>query len=175
MGMPTVGVYIMGVALLAPVFIGKFGLPLMDVHMFILFFSCMSSITPPVAVAAFAAGSIAGANPFKLAPYACKLAVGGFVLPFFFIFNNGILLQKTWGPILSDVVVAAGLVLTSVLVLHGYVGRTQIPWWVRLAMAVAALAMGLPHLPVQYAALAVAAALFLWMWRSGAAATVAAS
>lgn len=175
MGMPTVGVYIMGVALLAPVFIGKFGLPLMDVHMFILFFACMSSITPPVAVAAFAAGSIAGANPFKLAPYACKLAVGGFVLPFFFVFNNGILLQKTWLPVLSDTVVGAALVLTSVLILHGYVGRTPIPVWMRVAMAAAALAMGLPHLPVQYAALAIAACLFVWMRRSDEAATVAAS
>jgi hypothetical protein len=44
----------------------------------------------PVAVANFAAGAIAGANPMALGPYAVKLAVGGFVLPFFFLFNPGL-------------------------------------------------------------------------------------
>ena len=68
MGMPTTGVYIMGVALLAPVLTGKFGLPTMPVHMFLLFYSCLSAITPPVAVANFAAASIAGANPLGWAP-----------------------------------------------------------------------------------------------------------
>ena len=81
-GMPTTATYIMGVALLAPVFIGKFGLPVIEVHMFMLFYASLSAISPPVAVAAFAAAAIAKANPFKLMPYACKLAVGGFVLPF---------------------------------------------------------------------------------------------
>ena len=126
MGMPTVGVYIMGIALLAPVFIGRFGLPMMEVHMFILFYSCMSAITPPVAVAAFAAGAIAGANPFRLAPYACKLAVGGFVLPFYFLFNRGLLLQGNLITILSDTLVGAVLVLTSSLALHGYVRQRPI-------------------------------------------------
>ena len=72
-GMPTTATYIMGVALLAPVFVGKFGLPVIEVHMFMLFYASLSAITPPVAVAAFAAAAIAGANPFKLTPYACKL------------------------------------------------------------------------------------------------------
>ena len=76
MGMPTTGVYIMGVALLAPVLTGKYGLPTMPVHMFLLFYACLSAITPPVAVANFAAAAIAGANPFRLGPYAVKLAVG---------------------------------------------------------------------------------------------------
>jgi len=62
-GMPTTATYIMGVALLAPVFVGKFGLPVMEVHMFMLFYASLSAITPPVAVAAFAAAAIANANP----------------------------------------------------------------------------------------------------------------
>lgn len=135
MGMPTTGVYIMGIALLAPVFIGKFGLAVMPVHMFMLFYACMSAITPPVAVAAFAAGSIAGANPFKLAPYACKLAVGGFVLPFYFLFNPGILMQGTLIDIVSDTMVGAALVLTCSLVLHGYVRRRPLPLVVRALLS----------------------------------------
>ena len=161
MGMPTTGVYIMGIALLAPVFICKFGLPLMQVHMFMLFYSCMSAITPPVAVAAFAAASIAGANPFRLAPYACKLAVGGFVLPFFFLFNDGILMQGDVPKIVSDTIVAAGLVLTCALALHGYVLRRAMPILARIAFIVSAVGMMLPDRLIQGTALVASIALFV--------------
>jgi TRAP transporter 4TM/12TM fusion protein len=166
MGMPTTGVYIMGIALLAPVFIGKFGLPVMPVHMFMLFYACMSAITPPVAVAAFAAGSIAGANPFKLAPYACKLAVGGFVLPFFFLFNPGMLMQGTLVDIVSDTLIGAALVLVCALALHGYVRRHPLPLAVRGVFVVLAVAMGIPNAALQYGAAVIAAALFLVMLRT---------
>ena len=88
MGMPTPAVYIMGAALLAPI-LRQFNLPEMQVHLFMLFYACLSAITPPVAVANFAAAAIAGVNPMALGPYAVKLAIGGFVVPFFFLFNPG--------------------------------------------------------------------------------------
>jgi TRAP transporter 4TM/12TM fusion protein len=165
MGMPTVGVYIMGIALLAPVFIGKFGLPMMEVHMFILFYACMSSITPPVAVAAFAAAAIAEANPFRLAPYACKLAVGGFVLPFFFLFNRGLLLQGGLTDIVSDTLVGAALVLTSSLILHGHVGQRAMPVLIRAAFLPLAIAMAVPWMAIQYAAIAAALGLYVLLLR----------
>ena len=93
MGMPTPAVYIMGAALLAPVLRGMFNLPEMQVHLFMLYFACLSAITPPVAVANFAAGAIAGVNPMALGPYAVKLAIGGFILPFYFLFNPGLNMQ----------------------------------------------------------------------------------
>jgi TRAP transporter 4TM/12TM fusion protein len=159
-GMPTTATYIMGVALLAPVFVGKFGLPVIEVHMFMLFYASLSAITPPVAVAAFAAAAIAGANPFKLAPYACKLSVGGFVLPFFFIFNPGILMQGSVTGILSDTVVASALVVTASLVLHGYIRKRSISAVTRGGFALASFAMAVPRPAVQYAAIAAAAALY---------------
>ena len=166
MGMPTTGVYIMGVALLAPVFIGKFGLATMPVHMFMLFYSCMSAIAPPVAVAAFAAASIADANPFKLAPYACKLAVGGFVLPFFFLFNPGILMQGTLLNIVSDSTIGAALVLVAAVILHGYVRRRPMALAYRLVFVALAVAMAVPNLPLQYAATLAAAALYAVLLRA---------
>jgi TRAP transporter 4TM/12TM fusion protein len=167
-GMPTTATYIMGVALLVPLFVGKFGLPAMDVHMFMLFYASLSAITPPVAVAAFAAAAIAGANPFKLAPYACKLSVGGFVVPFFFVFNNGILMQGSVFHILSDTAVCTALVITSSLVLHGYVRQRPIPWGLRGVFALAALAMAVPNLAVQYGAIACSAGLYLALLRGDA-------
>jgi TRAP transporter 4TM/12TM fusion protein len=165
-GMPTTATYIMGVALLAPMFVGKFGLPVIEVHMFMLFYASLSAITPPVAVAAFAAAAIAGANPFRLAPYACMLSIGGFVLPFFFVFNPGILMQGSLAAILSDTVVAAALVITAALVLHGYVRKRRISLLTRGAFALAAFAMAVPKPAIQYAAILAAAGLYLFLLKA---------
>jgi TRAP transporter 4TM/12TM fusion protein len=166
MGMPTTGVYIMGVALLAPVFIGRFQMPTMPVHMFLLFYSCMSAITPPVAVAAFAAAAIANANPFRLAPYACKLAVGGFVLPFFFLFNTGILFQGTWADVIMHTTIGAVLTLTCALILHGYVVRRRLPVYLHAAFVVFAGLMFVPNPTLQFGAAGAAIGLFVVLWRS---------
>ena len=168
MGMPTTGVYIMGVALLAPVLIGKFGLPLMPVHMFLLFYACMSAITPPVAVAAFAAAAVADANPFKLAPYACKLAVGGFLLPFFFLFNTGVLMQGSLGQILWDTTMGAATVLCACVFLHGYVRRSRMPVLAQMVFGVATIALIVPNSALQGAVALASALLFLWLHRGKA-------
>src|SRR5262249_48753820 len=153
----------------------KFGLPMMEVHMFILFYSCMSSITPPVAVAAFAAGAIAGANPFRLAPYACKLAVGGFVLPFFFLFNNGVLMQGSYAHIISGGFVGAVLVLSAAIALHGHVRQRPLGLALRAAFVAAAIAMAVPQPLMQYAAAAASIGLFAFLLRGEGRAVVACS
>ena len=109
MGMPTPAVYIMGAALLAPVLRGVFNLPEMQVHLFMLYFACLSAITPPVAVANFAAGAIADVNPMALGPYAVKLAIGGFILPFYFLFNPGLNMQGGALYILECIVFAVAM------------------------------------------------------------------
>ena len=165
MGMPTTGVYIMGVALLAPVLTGKFGLPTMPVHMFLLFYACLSAITPPVAVANFAAASIAGANPFRLGPYAVKLAVGGFVLPFFFLFNRGILQEGGLDAIVWDTIAGLTLVFCASVFLHGHVRRMGIPWLVRFAFAGFAIAIIVPDKWVQAGCVLASLALFTVLHR----------
>ena len=79
--------------------IDEFNLPEMQVHLFMLYFACLSAVTPPVAVANFAAGAIAGVNPTALGPYAVKLAIGGFVVPFFFLFNPGLNAEGSVGSV----------------------------------------------------------------------------
>ena len=165
MGMPTTGVYIMGVALLAPVLTGKFGLPTMPVHMFLLFYACLSAITPPVAVANFAAASIAGANPFRLGPYAVKLAIGGFVLPFFFLFNSGILQLGGWDAILADTSIGLTMVFCATMSLHGFVRRMRVHAILRLSFAGLAAAMIYPDRVVQVASVLAAVALFAGLYR----------
>jgi TRAP transporter 4TM/12TM fusion protein len=165
MGMPTTGVYIMGVALLAPVLIGKFGLPTMQVHMFLLFYACLSAITPPVAVANFAAASIAGANPFRLGPYAVKLAIGGFILPFFFLFNGGILQLGGWDKIVWDTLAGFMVVFFATVTLHGHVRRMAIPALLRAPFAVFAIALIYPDRLTQAACIVAGVVLFTVLHR----------
>ncbi len=158
MGMPTVAVYVMGAALLAPVLIGEFGLPVLGTHMFLLYFSCMSAITPPVAVACFTAASIANANPFSVAPYASKLAVAGYVVPFFFIFNPGLLMEGDAVTIVGALVAAAAMVLCFGVALHGWILTTRLNWIGRLLFAALGLLLIVPD-PIMQAGTFVFAAL----------------
>ncbi|MFO0987029.1 MAG: TRAP transporter fused permease subunit [Alphaproteobacteria bacterium] len=151
MGMPTPAVYITGAALLAPTLIQKFGLPEMQAHLFMLYFACLSAITPPVAVANFAAGAIAGANPMALGPYAVKLAIGGFVLPFFFLFNPGLNLQGGFGAIAPAVAFGTALVVFGSYAMQGWFGRRRIGAIERLLLVAAGVACIVPRLDVQLA------------------------
>jgi len=139
MGMPTPAVYIMGAALLAPVLRGVFDLPEMQVHLFMLYFACLSAITPPVAVANFAAGAIANVNPMSLGPYTVKLAIGGFILPFYFIFNPGLTMEGGLLYILECTFFAVAMVTFASFAMQGFLGLRPIPWplrWVLFACAV---------------------------------------
>ncbi len=148
-GMPTTGVYLMGVALLAPVLVTKFALPVMEVHMFMLFFACLSAISPPVAPAAFAAGSIAGANPFTIGNLSCRYAIGGFLLPFMFVFNNGVLLQGGPVKIATDTMLCVALVFVAAVAAHGYVVQMKLGAPARLAFVALSVGILWPMAEVQ--------------------------
>jgi TRAP transporter 4TM/12TM fusion protein len=165
MGMPTVAVYTLGVALLAPILIGKLGLPVMAVHLFLVFYATLSAITPPVAVANFTAGAIAGANPAALGPYACKLTVGGFMVPFFFLFNPGLLFQGSLAEIVVAFVVGALMVVYGSLALHGWWGKSRIPWLARCMLGAASVAMIHPAPAYQGAATLAGALVLGLLWR----------
>ena len=151
MGMPTPAVYIMGAALLAPI-LRKFGLPEMQVHLFMLFYACLSAITPPVAVANFAAGAIAGVNPMRIGPYAVKLAIGGFVVPFFFLFNPGLNAQGTLGAIVIDCFFGTACTVFASFALHGMLGLRDLPGWQRVLLAACSIATIVPRLDLQIGA-----------------------
>jgi TRAP-type uncharacterized transport system fused permease subunit len=151
MGMPTPAVYIMGAALLAPL-LRQFNLPEFQVHLFMLFYACLSAITPPVAVANFAAAAIAGVNPMKIGPYAVKLAIGGFVVPFFFLFNPGLTLVGSLGDILLACVFGTACTVFASFALHGLLGLKDIAWWLRLVLWSCSVATIVPRLDIQLGA-----------------------
>ena len=91
MGMPTLPAYLIIVLVLGPV-IKNLGVSTLAVHMFVLYFGVLLAITPPVAIGAFAAAPIAGANPMRTAFIALRLAAIGFIIPFIFVYEPSLLL-----------------------------------------------------------------------------------
>lgn len=95
MGLPTTSAYILGAALGVPA-LTKLGFMPLAAHMFVFYYAIISNITPPVALAAYAASSIAGSSPNKTGWAACRLGFLAFIIPFAFCYDPGLLLQSSW-------------------------------------------------------------------------------
>jgi TRAP transporter 4TM/12TM fusion protein len=93
MGMPTTVIYIMLATLVAPALI-EMNILNLSAHLFILYFGTMSMLTPPVALASYTGASIAGADPNETSYDAIKIAIPCYIVPFYFIFNDALLLQS---------------------------------------------------------------------------------
>jgi len=90
MGMPTTGAYLLVALLGAPAMV-DLGIPMLAAHFFVFYFGLMSSVTPPVAVGALVASGISGGNYLKTAITSARLALPGFLMPFFFLYRPQIL------------------------------------------------------------------------------------
>jgi len=91
MGMPSVPAYLIIVLVMGPA-LAKLGIPLIAAHLFAVYYAMLSMITPPVALAAFAAAPICGASPFQVAFESCKIAAVGFIIPFVFVYEPSLLI-----------------------------------------------------------------------------------
>lgn len=110
MGLPTLPAYLIIVLVLGEA-IKQLGVPALAVHLFVLYYGVMSNITPPVAMAAYAAAPICGAEPMQTAVVAVRLALVGFIIPFMFVFHPSLLLVLEFEWI--DFAWAAGALLFS--------------------------------------------------------------
>ena len=143
MGMPTVGVYILLAVLIAPSLV-EVGVSPLAAHMFILYLGMMSLITPPVAVAAFFAASIARAPPMATGWYSMKFGWTAYVVPFLFVFSPSLLLQGSALDVAVDVATALGGVWLVSAAIVGYFARAL--WSAdRLAFAAAGTLLLLPR------------------------------
>jgi len=99
MGMPTSSAYIMAAVLLAPA-LETLGLTRMAAHLFIFYFAILSMVTPPVALASYAAAGLAGSGMMETGWRGLQLSLAGFLVPFAFVFHNALILQGTWSEVL---------------------------------------------------------------------------
>lgn len=92
MGVPTTAAYLMLALLVVPA-LREMGVLPLSAHLFIFYFGIISNVTPPVALASYAAAGVARCNPTKTGIYAFKLSLSGFILPFMFVYNPVLLMQ----------------------------------------------------------------------------------
>lgn len=139
MGIPTIPNYIITSSLAGPALL-SLGVPLVVSHMFVFYFGIMADLTPPVALAAFAAAPMARESGLKIGIQATKLAIAGFVVPFMAVYTPALMLQDP-GPIAAQfgypvevayIVVKAcmGIVLWGAAAV-GFLAR-RMAWWERL-------------------------------------------
>ncbi|MES0881598.1 TRAP transporter permease [Roseibium sp. SCP14] len=98
MGLPTTAAYLILATVVAPALV-KFGVPMLTAHFFVFYYGCISTITPPVALASYVAGGIAGADVNKVGWTAASYATTSFALPFALVFGPGLLMQ---GDVLTN-------------------------------------------------------------------------
>jgi TRAP transporter 4TM/12TM fusion protein len=100
MGLPTVGVYIVLSVLVAPALVGV-GVDPLSAHFFIFYYGVLAVLTPPVALAAYAAASIAGSDMSKTGWTAVRLGLAGFIIPYVAVFSPAVLMQGKWTTIIQ--------------------------------------------------------------------------
>ena len=94
MGLPSIPAYLITATMAAPALV-KLGIPPIAAHMFVFYFAMFANITPPVALASFAAAGLSGGDPMKTGLQSVKLSLAGFIVPYMFIYNTALLLIDT--------------------------------------------------------------------------------
>ncbi|ALC91704.1 C4-dicarboxylate ABC transporter [Bacillus sp. FJAT-18017] len=145
MGVPTTANYVITSMIAAPVLV-ELGFPLLAAHMFVFYFGILADITPPVALAAFAASGIGKSDPLKTGFESTRLAIAAFIIPYIFVFQPQMLLIDTeWTG-------AIGIMISSTIGMIG-VGAGMIGYWVkplnillRMVLVAAGIMLVIPEL-----------------------------
>lgn len=106
MGMPTTAAYAVAASVVAPG-LAQMGVQPLTAHLFIFYYAVISAITPPVALASFAAAGMANADPWRTSFIALKLGLATFIVPFMFFFGPELLMRGEWPAILQVLVSAS--------------------------------------------------------------------
>ncbi|MBX9908700.1 MAG: TRAP transporter permease [Beijerinckiaceae bacterium] len=141
-GVPTTANYIIMVTVAAPA-LGMLGVNPLVAHFFVFYYGVLADITPPVAIAAYAGASMAGADPFKTGNTAFRLALGKVLVPFVFVFSPSMLIMApgfTWSELIGS---TASCIASITLLSAAFAGWFLAPlrMWERWLIALAALPM----------------------------------
>ena len=173
MGIPTIPNYIITSSLAAPVLL-ELGVPLIISHMFVFYFGIMADLTPPVALAAFAAAPIAKEKALKISIQAVRVAMAGFIVPYMAVYSPALMLQT--GDVWDTLWIVFKALVAIAMWGAGAIGFLVGPlsWWERAWTIVAAsfLVVALPL--TDEIGLGAVAVFVIWhLWRTRRAATLA--
>ncbi|MEY8843074.1 TRAP transporter permease, partial [Cribrihabitans sp. XS_ASV171] len=140
MGMPTTAAYAVAASVVAPGLV-EIGIPQLTAHFFVFYFAVVSAITPPVALASYAAAGISGANPMSTSVASFKIGIAAFIVPFMFFYNSALLTDGTVLAVLRAGATAVfGVFLLSAGVQGWFIGARP-AWFLRAGLIGAALFM----------------------------------
>ncbi|MFC1664671.1 TRAP transporter large permease subunit, partial [Pseudomonadota bacterium] len=137
MGLPTTAAYLILATVVAPA-LAEVGVPLLTAHMFVFFYGCVSTITPPVALASYVAAGIAEADINQVGWTAFFYGITSYILPFMFFLGPGLMLNGEWVDIVPAIVTGFIGVYGIAVFVIGYL-KDSLPLWQRLIMGVAGL------------------------------------
>jgi len=165
MGVPTTAAYAIAAAVVAPGLIRMGVLPL-AAHMFIFYFAILSAITPPVALASFAAASMAGADMWRTSMIAVKLGLATFIVPFMFWLSPALLAQGDIVPILQAFATATLGVWLLACSTEGWMGNGPVPMPLRLIAGCGGILLMVPEIWTDLTGLIIAGGLLAWSRRT---------
>ena len=140
MGMPTTAAYAVAASVVAPGLV-QLGIPMLTAHFFVFYFAVLSAITPPVALASYAAAGISGSNPMETSVASFKIGIAAFIVPFMFFYNSAILMDGSWLEVSRAGITAVfGVFLLSSGVQGWFVGA-KTAWFLRGGLILSALFM----------------------------------
>lgn len=160
MGMPTTAAYAVAASVVAPGLV-QLGIPQLTAHFFVFYFAVLSAITPPVALASYAAAGISGANPMETSVASFKIGIAAFIVPFMFFYNAALLMDGSALEILRAGVTAVGGVFLLSSGVQGWFMGERSAWFVRCLLIVAALFLISGGLVTDLIGAAIAVATFL--------------
>lgn len=160
MGVPTTAAYLMLALLVVPALKQMNVLPL-AAHLFIFYFGIISNVTPPVALAAYAAAGVARCNPTKTGVFAFKLSLSGFILPFMFVYNPVLLMQGGALEILQSLITALLGIYSLSAALEKFVFKWNINQAERLVLLASAMLLIIPGTITDLIGFAVLLGIFL--------------
>lgn len=163
MGLPTSACYVIAASIAVPLLINM-SVPAMQAHFFVYYFSCLSTITPPVALASYVGAGMAGADTNEVGWAAFKLALAGFIIPYFFIYSPAMILiaDSNMSIVWSAVTGVIGTILLAVAI-EGYC-FAPLPVWHRLLVFFSALTLIYPGLTTDLIGFGTGATAILWAW-----------
>lgn len=145
MGLPTTAKYIVLATIAAPA-IQTFGVPALAAHLFIMYFGILADLTPPVALAAYAAAGIARSDPNATGFMAVKMALAGFLIPYIFCYNPGLLMINATSAEIAFYVITAAVGIASLSFASVGYWMRNLYLWERLPLIGAAIALIFPGL-----------------------------
>lgn len=160
MGMPSGSAYILAALLGAPA-LTVFGVPLIVAHFFVFYYAELSAITPPVAIGCLVASGLAKAKFMKTCFISMRLAIGGFVLPFLFLYRPAILLQGPWYETIWSVFIVMVFLFMFIVAVEGFFMQ-KMKWQERLLAALGAVCCLMPIYVMDFVGIAFTIALIIW-------------